>query len=61
MGQMGHTDPTVTLGLYAKTMAVSEKDRARLRTLVEGVQLSRTPQNRETTTPLMGAASMADS
>ena len=34
MGQMGHTDPTVTLGLYAKVMSVGEDDRDRLRALV---------------------------
>ena len=36
MGQMGHTDPTVTLGLYAKVISVGDEDRDRLRTLVEG-------------------------
>jgi integrase len=36
MAQMGHTDPAVTLGLYAKVMATSEADRERLRVLVEG-------------------------
>jgi hypothetical protein len=36
MGQMGHTDPTVTLGLYAKVMQVSDADGDRLRDLVAG-------------------------
>lgn len=36
MGQMGHTDPTVTLGLYAKVMSVGDDDRERLRLLVAG-------------------------
>jgi integrase len=40
MGQMGHTDPTVTLGLYAKVMNVGEDDRERLRALVEGDYLA---------------------
>ena len=39
MRQAGHTDPTVTLGLYAKVMAVSDADLACLRTLVEGVDV----------------------
>ena len=38
-GQMGHTDPTVTLGLYAKVMQVSDQDRERLRQLVDGAEL----------------------
>lgn len=29
MGQMGHTDPAVTLGLYAQVMSVGDKDRER--------------------------------
>ncbi len=41
MGQMGHTDPAVTLGLYAKVMAVSDADRERLRTLVAGADVAR--------------------
>jgi integrase len=40
MGQMGHTDPTVTLGIYAHVMRASDKDRARLRALVEGAYLA---------------------
>jgi integrase len=40
MGQMGHTDPTVTLGLYAKVMSVGDEDRERLRRLVEGDYLA---------------------
>jgi hypothetical protein len=31
MGQMGHTNPTMTLGLYAQAMSVAEADRAKLR------------------------------
>jgi integrase len=34
MKQMGHSDPTVTLGIYAKVMDAREEDRARLRSLV---------------------------
>jgi hypothetical protein len=36
MAQMGHTDPTVTLGLYAKAMSATEENRERLRTVVGG-------------------------
>jgi integrase len=36
MAQMGHTSPTMTLGLYAQVMNVSEADRGRLRALVYG-------------------------
>jgi len=37
---MGHTDPTVTLGLYAKVINVGEADRDRLRALVESGYLA---------------------
>lgn len=40
MGQVGHTDPTVTLGLYAKVMSVGDEDRERLRALVGGDYLA---------------------
>jgi integrase len=36
MGQMGHTDPTLTLGLYARVMSATDDDRKRLRELVAG-------------------------
>lgn len=36
MGQMGHTDPGLTLRVYAREMARDEGDRHRLRALVEG-------------------------
>jgi integrase len=36
MDQIGHSNPTVTLGIYAQVMGVSDKDRGRLRALVEG-------------------------
>jgi integrase len=39
MGQLGHTDPTVTLGIYAQAMTSSDDDRERLRLLVEGGDL----------------------
>ncbi len=48
MAHMGHTDPTVTLGLYAKAMSATEEDRERLRTLVEG------PASRQPTTGSSG-------
>jgi integrase len=38
MAQMGHTSPTMTLGVYAQ--AVSESDRARLRALIDGEELA---------------------
>jgi integrase len=43
MAQMGHTNPTMTLGLYSKVIA--DKDRAKLKALVEGVLPDRTPAN----------------
>lgn len=41
MGQLGHTDPTVTLGIYAQAMTSSDDDRERLRLLVEGDDLTK--------------------
>ena len=38
MSQMGHTSPTMTLGLYAKVMP--DEDRERLRLLVEGADMA---------------------
>lgn len=40
MKQMGHTSPTMTLGLYAQVMDVAEADRGRLRALVDGGYLA---------------------
>ena len=40
MALMGHTSPTMTLGLYAQVMNVAEADRDRLRQLVEGGYLA---------------------
>jgi integrase len=37
MDQMGHSDPTVTLRIYAQVMQWRDGERERLRTLVEGV------------------------
>lgn len=36
MSQMGHTDPTVTLGIYAQVMRCSDEDRVQLAKLVVG-------------------------
>jgi hypothetical protein len=36
MDQLGHSDPSVTLGIYAQVMRASDDDRERLRRLVEG-------------------------
>lgn len=36
MDQIGHSNPNVTLGIYAQVIRVSDEDRARLRALVEG-------------------------
>jgi integrase len=36
MRQMGHTDPTVTLGIYAQVMEAAHEDRGRLAGLVGG-------------------------
>jgi integrase len=38
MGQMGHTDPTVTLGIYAQVMRSSDEARKHLRMLVGGAE-----------------------
>jgi hypothetical protein len=40
VAQLGHTDPTVTLGIYAQAMTSSNDDRERLRLLVEGADLA---------------------
>lgn len=40
MAQLGHTDPTVTLGIYAQAMTSNDDDRERLRLLVEGDDLT---------------------
>jgi integrase len=37
MGQLGHTDPHLTMRVYAREMARDEGDREALRALVEGV------------------------
>lgn len=37
---LGHTDPTVTLGIYTQAMTSSDDDRERLRLLVEGGDLA---------------------
>jgi len=42
MAAMGHDDPKVTLGIYAKVMRSSDEDRERLRQLVEGAELALT-------------------
>jgi integrase len=39
MDQLGHSDPTVTLGIYAQVMRTSDADRQRLHVLVAGEQL----------------------
>jgi integrase len=39
MAQLGHTDPTVPLGIYAQAMTSSDDDRERLRLLVEGIEI----------------------
>ncbi len=38
MKQMGHSDPAVTLGIYAQVMEASAQDRGRLARLVDGVR-----------------------
>jgi integrase len=40
MDQIGHANPTVTLGIYAQVMRASHEDRERLRQLVEGDHLA---------------------
>lgn len=39
MDQIGHTDPQVTLGIYARVMRRSDGEKERLRALVEGEPL----------------------
>jgi hypothetical protein len=36
MAQLGHTDPTMTLGIYARVMLDGEAEREALRKLVDG-------------------------
>jgi len=36
MEQLGHTDPKLTLRVYAHVMRLSEEERARLKALTEG-------------------------
>jgi hypothetical protein len=43
MEQLGHTDPKVTLGIYARVMRRSEGDRERLRALVDGGAIEPAP------------------
>jgi hypothetical protein len=40
MAQLGHTYPTVTLGIYAQAMTSSDDDHERLRLLVEGYDVA---------------------
>jgi integrase len=40
MAQLGHTHPSLTLGIYAQAMTASDEDRERLRLLVEGDDLA---------------------
>jgi Phage integrase family len=42
MEMMGHTDPKVTLGIYAHVMRLGDEDRDRLCLLVEGAELALT-------------------
>ena len=54
MEQLGHTDPKVTLGIYARVMRRSEGDRERLRALVDGGVSTVVPAGRQSalvTTP----------
>jgi integrase len=43
MGQLGHTDPALTLRLYAQEMDRDDGERDRLRALVQGGSHARTP------------------
>jgi integrase len=40
MGAMGHTDPSVTLGIYAQVMMFGDAEREALRQLVDGAYLA---------------------
>ena len=50
MKQMGHTDSSMTVGIYGQVMAAKEQDRARLRELVgEASREPRETQRRSST------------
>jgi hypothetical protein len=53
MAQLGHTDPTVTLCIYAQAMTSSDDDRERLRLLVEGDDLAVEDQKRDSSIPVI--------
>jgi integrase len=38
MSEMGHTQPSMTLGLYAQVMRVDDRERQRLKDLIEGAR-----------------------
>ena len=42
MAQLGHTDPAMTLGIYARVMLDGEGEREALRALVEGADWAET-------------------
>ncbi len=58
MAQLGHTDPQMTLGIYAQVMQASAEDRERLRTLVEGAESGLNPDwQRSEAAPVSGESS----
>jgi hypothetical protein len=42
MAEMGHTDPTLALRVYARVMRLDESERAKLAALIEGDVLANT-------------------
>jgi hypothetical protein len=56
MAQLGHVDPKVTLGIYAKVMDRRDGEPERLQTLIEGVFRQRI----DSKTPDMPPMAVAD-
>jgi integrase len=45
MAEMGHTDPTLALKVYARVMRLDDSERAKLAALIEGDVLANTGQS----------------
>jgi hypothetical protein len=60
MAQCGHTDPKVTLGIYAKAMDRRDGEPERLKALVEGRELVATGSAITVPDPMVGDAEPAE-
>ncbi len=60
MAQMGHTSPTMTLGLYAQVMNVTDADKERLRRLVQGGYLAVDGSGSDSTEAERGSAEASE-